>query len=48
MPIQKRHPTNYTGVHFIEGTSLDGKRYEKIYFMDGDSPSPLPLMNIGN
>ena len=20
----------------------------KIYFMDGDSPSPLPLMNIGN
>ena len=26
MPIQKRHSTNYTGVHYIEGTSLDGKR----------------------
>ena len=33
MPIQKRHSTNYTGVHFIEGTSLDGKRSEKVYLI---------------
>ncbi len=33
MPIQKRHSTNYTGVHYIEGTSLDGKRSEKIYLI---------------
>ena len=33
MPIQKRHSTNCTGVHYIEGTSLDGKRSEKIYLI---------------
>ena len=33
MPIQKRQSTNYTGVHYIEGTSLDGKRSEKIYLI---------------
>ena len=33
MPIQKRHSTNYTGVHYIEGTTLDGKRSEKIYLI---------------
>ena len=33
MPIQKRHSTNYTGVNFIEGTSLDGKRSEKVYLI---------------
>jgi len=33
MPIQKRHSTNYTGVHFIEGTSLDGKRSEKVFLI---------------
>ena len=33
MPIQKRRSTNYTGVHYIEGTSLDGKRSEKIYLI---------------
>ena len=33
MPIQKRHSTNCIGVHYIEGTSLDGKRSEKIYLI---------------
>ena len=33
MPIQKRHSTNYAGVHYIEGTSLDGKQSEKVFLI---------------
>ena len=33
MPIQKRHSTNYAGVHYIEGTSFDGKQSEKVFLI---------------
>ena len=33
MPAQQRHPTGYAGVHYINGTTLDGKRPEKIYLI---------------
>ena len=40
---------NYVKLQALEALKAISKDpASKIYFMDGDSPSPLPLMNIGN
>ena len=40
---------NYVKLQALEALkSISKDPASKIYFMDGDSPSPLPLMNIGN
>ena len=40
---------NYVKLQALESLKAISKDpASKIYFMDGDSPSPLPLMNIGN
>ena len=40
---------NYVNLHAQEVLKAISKDpASKIYFMDGDSPSPLPLMNFGN
>jgi len=40
---------NYVKLQALEALKAISKNpASKIYFMDGDSPSPLPLMNIGN
>ena len=40
---------NYVKLQALEALKVISKDpASKIYFMDGDSPSPLPLMNIGN
>ena len=40
---------NYVKLQALEALKTISKDpASKIYFMDGDSPSPLPLMNIGN
>ena len=40
---------NYVKLQALEALKANSKDpASKIYFMDGDSPSPLPLMNIGN
>ena len=40
---------NYVKLQALEALKAISKDpASKIYFMDGDSPSPLPLMNFGN
>ena len=40
---------NYVKLQALEALkSISKEPASKIYFMNGDSPSPLPLMNIGN
>ena len=40
---------NYVKLQALEALKAISKDpASKIYFMDGDSPSPLPLMNIGD
>jgi regulator of protease activity HflC (stomatin/prohibitin superfamily) len=40
---------NYVKLQALEALKAIAKEpASKIYFMNGDSPSPLPLLNIGN